>query len=67
MIRGDDFTRLRGLDVLLDDELELVDLGLRLRALEPEASVDLLPAARVRRLVHTWNDSRSAASRQSVH
>ena len=64
VIRSDDFTRLRGLDVLLDDELELVDLGLRLRALEPDASVDLLPAARVRRLEHTWNNSRSAASRQ---
>jgi 2-polyprenyl-3-methyl-5-hydroxy-6-metoxy-1,4-benzoquinol methylase len=64
VIRSDDFTRLRGLDVLLDDELEVVDLGLRLRVLEPDASVDLLPAARVRRLVHTWNDTRSSASRQ---
>ena len=64
VIRSDDFTRLRGLDALLDDELEVVDLGLRLRALEPEASLDLLPAARVRRLVHTWNGSRSSASRQ---
>jgi len=64
VIRSDDFTRLRGLDVLLDDELEVVDLGLRLRALEPDASVDLLPAARVCRLVHTWNAGRSSASRQ---
>ena len=64
VIRSDDFTRLRGLDVLFHDELEVVDLGLRLRALEPDASVDLLPAARVRRLEHTWNGSRSSASRQ---
>ena len=50
VVRADDFTRLRGLDVLLDNELELADLGLRLRAMDPDAAVDLLPAARVRRV-----------------
>ncbi|HZA72671.1 MAG TPA: glycosyltransferase [Propionibacteriaceae bacterium] len=64
VIRSDVFARLRGLDVFLDNELEVADLGLRLRALEPGASLDLLPAARVRRLVHAWNDRRSAASRR---
>ena len=64
VIRSDIFARLRGLDVFLHNELEVADLGLRLRAVEPDASVDLLPAARVRRLVHTWNDRRSAESRQ---
>ena len=64
IIRSDVFARLRGLDVFLDNELEVADLGLRLRALEPGASLDLLPAARVRRLVHTWNDRRSSASRR---
>ncbi len=63
-VGSETFARLHGLDVFLDNQLELTDLGLRLRALEPDASVDLLPAARVQRLVHTWDDSRSSASRR---
>ncbi len=65
VIGSETFARLRGLDVFLDNELELTDLGLRLRALEPGAPLDLLPAALVQRLVHTWNGKRSPASRRT--
>ena len=64
VIRADDFTRLRGLDVLLDNELELTDLGLRLRAMDPQAAVDLLPSGRVRRVLPSTIGTRSAASRR---
>ena len=64
VVRAADFTRLRGLDVLLDNELELTDLGLRLRSLDPDAAVDLLPSARVRQVVPTPIGNRSAASRR---
>ena len=63
VVRADDFTRLRGLDVLLHNELELADLGLRLRAMDPEAAIDLLPAARVRQVVPIPKGTRAAASR----
>jgi glycosyltransferase involved in cell wall biosynthesis/SAM-dependent methyltransferase len=64
VIRAADFARLRGLDPLLHNELELADLGLRLRAMDPDAVVDLLPAARVRQVVRTAKSKRSEASRQ---
>jgi hypothetical protein len=65
VLRADDFARLRGLDVLLDNELELADLGLRLRATDPDAALDLLPSARVLEMVDTPMGTRSAASRRA--
>jgi hypothetical protein len=65
VIRGDDFARLRGLDVLLHNELELADLGLRLRATAPEAALDLLPAARVRQVARIPKGPQSAGSRRA--
>ena len=68
VVRADDFARLRGLDVLLDNELELADLGLRLRAMDPDADLDLLPAARVRQVVRSPKGTAAPpASRRDVH
>ena len=64
VIRADDFARLRGLDVLLDNQLELADLGLRLRAAAPEATIEVLPAARVLEVAGLDKGNRSAASRR---
>ena len=64
VVRADDFARLRGLDVLLHNELELADLGLRLRTLDPDTDLDLLPAARVRQVVRIPKGPQSTGSRR---
>ena len=64
IMRADDFAALRGLDVLFDNELEVADLGLRLRALAPDAAIEVLPAALVRRVAPLPRSAESAASRR---
>ncbi|MFD1824936.1 glycosyltransferase [Mumia zhuanghuii] len=63
VIPGDAFAALGGLDPLLDDELELADLALRLVGTVPSARVDLLPKARVLRRAGETTSPRSVTSR----
>jgi GT2 family glycosyltransferase len=62
MTRATDFIRARGLDPLLDNELELTDLGMRLSAGDPTINIGLVPSARVRHTTYTRGGSRTPAT-----